>query len=586
MNFKNLDEYYDFLENDNDFSYLDLNTYKYITILRDKIENEDIKKLCSYELFFTDFSIEKGIHIPKFQSAEKVYPTLELFDDNIDYIKARAKSVNNPKYKAKYNHLLWLSSHKHIDYAKQAIESYLMLLQNSSFLVVDNLECYSFSDYYMNLFVLCQTINYRKDEVIQYFVALLEGQKLNDFTNYSLMKFIIENGKKIDSSITQIFYNYSVKSIEKIDSRVLENYLNLLGILSQKLNLPTNEFHERLGDYHISQLKTEKDQGFIAHRYYANALEEYKKANNKEKIEKTAVLLEQAKKTIDLKKVSFELKDENLNNVLNECWDFTKEKVTHLIAKGNDKEIYRYLIFENFFPKAEILDQEIKPPTLDFVSTIAFDINKNIKKNKSGVMSVYFLHINNFSINHIGLVISKGIKSGKISYESLIDFLKNNSWYGQDFTYLDTNNEIQGFNWVELLSPSLQSFFVQSEIDIKTNKHNSQDYILAIDSFVLKFEGLLREFSRKIGAQTIEIKENSTEERINFDKLLDNDKLKALIPEDDIAFFKFLFTSKGMNLRNNIAHCFFTTKKYTPAVVILLIVALLRLGNYKFGTKE
>jgi hypothetical protein len=244
------------------------------------------------------------------------------------------------------------------------------------------------------------------------------------------------------------------------------------------------------------------------------------------------------------------------------------------------------LILDKILPKAATLKEEVKPIMLDLVSTIEFDINKNISKNKSGGINPYSIHINNFSIHHIWLVVSKGIKSGKISYESLIDYLKNNSWYVQDFTYLDTNNETQGFNWIELLSPSLQSFFVQTEIDIKTNKYNSQGYILAIDSLVLKFEGLLREFSRMIGAQTIEIKENGTEERVNFDKLLDNEKLTALIPEDDIAFFKFLFTSDGINLRNNIAHCFFTSKNYTSAVMLLLIVALLRLGNYKIETKD
>jgi hypothetical protein len=108
---------------------------------------------------------------------------------------------------------------------------------------------------------------------------------------------------------------------------------------------------------------------------------------------------------------------------------------------------------------------------------------------------------------------------------------------------------------------------------------------LAIDSLVIKFEGLLREFSRAIGAQTIEIKENGTEERISFEKLLENKKFKNLIPEDDIALFKFLFTSAGMNLRNNIAHCFYKTKNYSPALMFLLIAALLKLGNYKFDKK-
>ncbi|WP_221414016.1 DUF4209 domain-containing protein, partial [Elizabethkingia miricola] len=414
----------------------------------------------------------------------------------------------------------------------------------------------------------------------------LDTDKLNNFTKYSLMDFIVSNEKKTNVSITQKFYDYSNSLISKLKSNVLESYLNLLVTLSHKLNLSTSEFHEKLGDYHISQLKTEKNQGFIAHHYYANALEEYKKANNKEKIEQTAVLLEQAKKKIDLKKISFEIKDEKINEVFNQWWNYIEKKINYLIDNGADKDIYRYLISEDILPEASILNERTNPVMLDLVSTMTFDINKNISKNKSGIINPYSIHINNLSIHHIWLVVSKGIKNGKISYESLIEYLKNNSWYGQDFTYLDPNDETQGFNWIELISPALQSFFIQTEIDIKTNKHNSQGYILGIDSLVLKFEGLLREFSRMIGAQTIEIKEKKTEERISFDKLLDNEKLKALIPEGDIAFFKFLFTSEGMNLRNNVAHCFFNTKNYTSAVMLLLIIALLRLGNYTLKTTK
>jgi len=100
---------------------------------------------------------------------------------------------------------------------------------------------------------------------------------------------------------------------------------------------------------------------------------------------------------------------------------------------------------------------------------------------------------------------------------------------------------------------------------------------------VIKFEGLLREFSRNIGAQIIEFKDDGTQARISFDKLLDNAKLKNLVPEDDIALFKFIFTSNGMNLRNNIAHCFYQTKNYSSATMLLLISALLKLGNYKYN---
>ena len=585
MDFKDLDEYYEYLEKDTNFQYLDLNTYKYITVLRDKIKDANTKRSCSYELFFADFSIENGLHVPKFQDGEKAYPTLDLFDDNFEYIKSRAEKVNNPKYKAKYNHLLWLSPQKHIDFAKNAIDSYLLLLQNSSFTADDNLLCYSFSEYFKNLYVLSQKVNHKKDVIFTYFISLIESDKLNEFTKYSIMKFIIEYGKNVESSIKKIFFDYSINKIAYLTDKVLECYLNLLIILSQKLYVSPSEFHEKLGDYHISQLEKEENIGFIAHHYYSLALEEFKKANNKVKIEQTAVLLEKAKKTIDLKKVSYKIEDKEFNDKLNKWWDFTTKKVDNLIGNFNDKEIYEYLILEQLFPKADVLNQEIRPIMLDLVSTTTFDINYNISKDKSGLLSTYIIHINSFTIEHIGLVFSKGFKCGKISFESIINYFKNNSWYGQDFTYLDTNNEKQGFNWIELLTPALQSFFIQTEIDLKTNSHNPQGYILAIDSLVLKFEGLLRELSRMIDAQSIEVKENGTEERISFDKLLDNDKIKALIPVDDIAFFKFMFTSSGLDLRNNIAHCFFTTKNYSSAIMLLLVVALLRLGNYKITTK-
>lgn len=168
----------------------------------------------------------------------------------------------------------------------------------------------------------------------------------------------------------------------------------------------------------------------------------------------------------------------------------------------------------------------------------------------------------------------------------MIEFLKNNTWYGQDLTYLNADGQLEGFDWIKLLSPSLFSFFAQSEIDIKQNKDDTTGYILAIDSLVIKFEGLLREFSRLIGAQTIEIKESGTQERISFEKLLDNEKLKNIMPEDDIAFLKFLFTTEGMNLRNNIAHCFYKARDYWAGTMFLLIAALLKLGHYKLTETE
>jgi hypothetical protein len=582
MNFESLQNYYDYLESDCTLSH-DINVSKSLINLRDKSEENSLKSFCSYELFFTAYSLDDGVLRPQVSLPKgESYPNFSLFEDDLKYIMARAGNVKNPKHKAKYNHLLWESKHKHNDYAKQAIDNYLMFLKSVSLPPEDNLAHHTFGDYYRNLFTLCQTINYRKEETIQFLISLLGSNKINGFKEYSLMKFITEEGKKIDTITLHFLFDYSIKVVnDAVYPNFIGDYLELIIILCHKLNVSPKPFHNKMAEFHISE-SAKQEESFVIHDFYLKALAQYQKATNKTKIEEVTVLVEQAKRKINLKSVKTEFTNELLQN----WWDLIRKRTDELISKGESKEIYEYIMLEEIFPKADVLGQDIRPSMFDFVSVMTFDINKNVSNNEKSGINPYFLHVSNFSIRHLWLIFSKGIKGEKINFDSFITFLKMHTWYGQDFTFLNADGESEGFNWIELLSPSLFSFFIQSEIDIKTSTNNNKEYILCIDSLTIKFEGLLREFSRKIGAQTIEIKENGTEERISFEKLLENEKFKGVIPPDDTALFKFLFTSDGMNLRNNIAHCFYHTKNYSPGIMFLLIAALLKLGNYKFDPKE
>lgn len=580
MKFEHLDAYYDYLESDNSLLF-DYNISSSLIKLRDKIEDTELKKHCSYELYFNDYSIIEGDIKPKLSNVDGTsYPNFDLFDDDLIYIKARAENTVNPKYKAKYNHFLWNSKHKHYSFATGAIDNYLVFLNSVSLKLDDNLSHHSFESFYQNLFILSQGSNYKKDEAIEFLISLLGTNRINGYKEYSIMKFIIENGKKIDNIVSKTFFEYSNSVIDKNTyPEFLGEYLGLQIILCQKTGVSPKPFHNRLAEFHITKSEEQKES-FVVHDFYLKALAHYQKAGNKEKIEEVTVLVEKAKKKINFKSVKVEHTDERLQKY----WESVIKMTDELTEESESKEIYEYIMLcDSIFPKAAVLNEEIRPVMLDLVSVMNFDINKNVSGNKKSGINPYFIHIQNFSIHHIWLVFVKGIKNGKVTFDTMIDFLKQNTWYGQDFTYLNADDQVEGFNWIELLSPSLFSFFTQSEIDIKQNKNNNVGYILPIDSLVIKFEGLLREFSKHIGAQTIEIKENETQERISFEKLLENDKLKALIPEDDIALFKFLFTSDGMNLRNNIAHCFYQTKSYSAGIMLLLIAALLKLGNYKLN---
>lgn len=581
--FENLEAYYEYLEKDNNLSF-EFGVSNKIINLRDKIADNELNAHCSYELFFREYSSNNGEVNPKLRmSSGEVYPNFTLFEDDFKYIKSRAENVKNPKYKAKYNHLLWESKHKHLDYAKQAIDNYFSFLKSVSTPLDDNSSNHLFENYFKNLFSLSQTVNYKREEVLQFLISILDTKKINGYKEYSLMKFIAEEGKKINSSTLQTFFNYSNKVIENsIYQDFIGEYLQLQIILCQKLNLSAIPFHNKLGEIHIIQAES-KEGSFVAHDFYLKSLSQYRKAGNKEKIEAVTVLIEKAKRNIDFKAIKYEHTDE----MLQKYWEGIIKMTDELTDKYESKDIYEHIILsDRIFPKAEVLNENIRPVMFDLVHVTNFDINKNVSGTQKSGINTYFLRIQNFSLPQLAQIFIKGIKNEKISFESLIEFLKNNTWYGNDFTFLDANGEVDGFDWIELFSPSLLSFFTQSEIDIKGNKNTTQGYILAIDSLVIKFEGLLREFSRNIGAQTIEINENGTQERISFEKLLENEKFKEAIPNDDIGLLKFLFTGEGLNLRNNIAHCFYKTKNYSPGTMFLLIAALLKLGNYEFPQRE
>jgi len=582
--FETLKEYYGFINKDLSFQ-RKLNLSNKLTQLRDKLHDDNEKKKVTYEIYFSNFSFNKGKYTPLVGYTNgSCYPEKTLFED-FEYIKQRANSheLLNSKYKAKYNHLLWESPIKHIDFAKSAIDNYLEFLKSGKLSPKDNLSNHGFSQLFMNLFVLCQKVNYRKKDTLDFLLQCLEEKDLNGFQKYSLMSFICERGKKISHDYLSVFFDYSLKIVEdNIYKEFRKEFLQLLITLSKKLNKPSKDYHNMLGDVHMSESK-KHDGSFVVHIYYLDALKQYQKAGNKQKIEEVTVLIEKAKDNLNLKLV----KSEHSSPELRKWYDALRERTTKLVDEGSSTDIYKYLMLsKRIFPKAKVLEKKVKPVIMNLTNTMSFDINRNVSGKENSGINVYHSHIYNSSLQHLWLIFNKGSKKDKISFESLKNFLKNNTWYGKDITITNPDGEKEVFNWLELLLPSLESFFQQTEIGIKTNKNNNSRYMLAIDSLTLKFEGALRAFSRAIGAQTIDIKADGTQERISFEKLLENEKFKNIVPEDDIGLFKFLFTSKGLNLRNKIAHCFYRPKNYSVEIMWLLICVFLKLGNYESKNKN
>jgi len=576
MVFQSINDYYNYLEQDASVRF-SIEATSALIMLRDSSFNIKEKDDCSFELLITEVSFFNGniCGRVKHQNSDQFFD-VKLLDHNLEYLKARAEAVVNPKYKAKYNHILWESSVKHILYAKIAVDNYFFNLNQLIYPLSDNLSNNIFESTFKNLFLLTKKINYRHEEVIRFFESFLESTNINGMKKCSLMQFIVEKGK-LNKSELETLFNYALNAYNNVSyPELLEYYLNLLINISQRLNIPQKPYYINLGNHFIATANWEID-AFIQYHYYQKAMAAFQKADDKSNIEITSNLIERTKNKLDFKSHKFEYE----NDLLQAHWDQLRNFISSLIHHGTSEQIFDTLASDiGILPPAESLNEEIKSSLMELITVTNFDINRNVTSSKKAGFNTYHLFLTNFTMRSISLIFKQGFLIGKITFDSLIDYLKTQTWFGKDDT--DINEISRGFNWLELLSPGIKSFFDQSKVDIEDKTNSSTGYILAVDSIVLKFEGIIRDFSKKLGAQTIEKKEHNTSERISFDKLLENEKLLQIIPKDDIAFFKYLFTENGLNLRNNIAHCFYKETQYSAGLMFLLITALLRLGNYSF----
>ena len=178
-------------------------------------------------------------------------------------------------------------------------------------------------------------------------------------------------------------------------------------------------------------------------------------------------------------------------------------------------------------------------------------------------------------------VFFEGIIAGKLNYFKVYKFFENQTWYNQKFKRSLTDNESDSNStWLTLLAPSIHNLMAQFELSVLMNTNKINNFILAIDSMTVKFEGALRDFIRLCGGNTTTSKKGVLVEQV-LEELFENQTTKKYFNKKDIELFKYAFTQKGKNLRNNVAHSFMQFSDYTWEAVMLVFLCILRLGKYR-----
>ena len=106
---------------------------------------------------------------------------------------------------------------------------------------------------------------------------------------------------------------------------------------------------------------------------------------------------------------------------------------------------------------------------------------------------------------------------------------------------------------------------------------------MPVDVLSIRFEGILRDMVGDYGGRITKVRDNGTSQAL-LDDLLREPCLQDMFRVEDIEFFEYVFTAKGHNIRNDVAHAFYIPQDYGIIQATLVFLCILRLTM--FSPKE
>jgi hypothetical protein len=568
--------------------------YRNLTV--DEIEKQKMQ----IEIYCLQFDLKGNQLFSQIYSGQKSaneikkYPDLNEFEkEAIVYVKERAIKAINPILKARYNHLLWKCpiGIKNNSYALNAIENYIKAINGfyEQYKIDKNKDIpIEIGRLYENLVAVSNDIKSENMELKSLTIFLLfQAKKLEFYTLHGILSDMLEYPKifkPVDFENTLTIFEKELQNKQrKIDYHNLATYYLPTAIkIAIKTKNDVKKWHNEVGKAYLILAKdeTEENRFWIKQSFQIKSLEAFTLAGNKEM-------------KIELEKLYAELKPKITLPGFSNQIEIPQEhiiKVANNVLKEPANKIYEILASGYFFPPYKQIVEESNDKEnsfLDYCTTILFDNNKNISKlqdediNNKKIFETYNFYVSVSILPYLHHVFMPGIKSGHLNFENFIDFISKKTWIGIHHSKYDLGGEDRPTNWVGLLAPSIIEFFLQTQAWLNS-KYYVPSYVLCIDSLTLKIEGLLRDFCNRLNIPTSVHRKDGMQE-IYVNNILDNETIKKYFNEDDLIFLNYLFSNEGgINMRNNVAHCFYDYGDYNLSKMLLLIAALLRIGKYYY----
>lgn len=562
--------------------------------LRDRFGSKHDKAsthVCQLELEAQEFVFFEGQAKPKYGN----FPNLAAYsDDDLNYLKGRLTACSNATLKARYAHILWESKAKHIDFAKAAIDSYIMSIDDVRKFENETpkkTRGHRIEQSFENLWALSKSVKYRVDDAIalgrDIFLNYDFGNPSSSMIRLSLLTRALTEWKTLGAALLTDVESVFLQQKAKMNILLAMEWLLVLGQVDNKSKLTKI-------NWKVDLAKTYEDigDGYNQVKNPGAAAEHFRKALEVQKaLKNTAQVAILEQKYDDARKaIKFGSYGQTVD--LTDRANLAAKIAKKIIAEQKDA-IFSYLrdSMHTFLPKSVAIREENESMLQQFY--LQRNMHQGVVDHRGNVvqhfdtpeeishyweLKTYDGHLECGTVLLLRAIFLYGIEAGVITPGLIKKFLESETWLSAKRSAWSPAVQTDE-SFVTLVLPSLSYFVIQTHLAVNDQKFQP-DFVLCTDSLTVKIEGLLRELCEQNNEKTFYLKDDGPTRQVVFERdinhLLYTNTIKAVFSEDELMFLRFIFIEKaGANLRHKVAHSLTYVPEYSFNQMVLLVCAVL-----------
>lgn len=212
------------------------------------------------------------------------------------------------------------------------------------------------------------------------------------------------------------------------------------------------------------------------------------------------------------------------------------------------------------------------------------DINGNTRNADEDfeLRQKYDVWVMNLVRNVVLDVVLTAVQTKKLTYGKLKQWFVKRTCFGLPIEYARANGVVTA-SWFSQIDYGIEALMKQYQ---RFLQGKPTDWRIPIDVLSVRFEGVLRDMVGDYGGCVTKVGRDNSTSQVLLEGLLKEAREKGVFRDEDVDFFEYVFTTKGHNIRNYVAHAFYIPQDYGIVQATLVFMCILRLTTFRAKEKE